>query len=92
MKRILWLAWPSDEYNAQAYRRRPKRVVVEKGHKAGPCNCVPDCDFVYDEARPDTVEFDGDPFASFCEEGLNDAGIEIKSGQLLKLTINVEAK
>lgn len=83
-KRVLYLSRDTGKEDISLSRKRPKRRVIEEGG----CSCGrPGCDF--DQEGKGGFAYEGDKIDSFCESGLEQAGIRVPEGACVRLEINI---
>lgn len=87
MARKLYLVRNKGEETAYLLRRKPKMVTIP-AKEAQSCYCGDERCGYSQEAEPARKVFDTDGCVyNFCTDGLAEAGIKIKEGQVLVVTV-----
>ena len=83
-KRTMWLARNTGDSDIVLFAKRPKKVVSETEEYK--CGCgSKDCVISYPAGK--YVEFEGEGVDSFCSDGIRQAGVELKRGELVRVTL-----
>lgn len=79
-KRTLWLARSVGLDSTKLYSKRPKRIKT----KAYKCECGdPKCNY----NEPPGYVYEGDTIESYCHDGLQEQGLDLQPGELVKVTL-----